>query len=105
MRAFVVEPTDLDLTTASEHGKVHWLYAQGERRPSMTSSRFGEDLLRRLASAEFDSQRDAIVVAGSVAVLAIAIAEIAKEYGRLNLLVFHSGKRRYVRVTTGGLDL
>lgn len=103
-RCFLIErPTrQMDFESVKRFGELKVVFEDGEHRASIFSTDdFLQCLRTELAKKKFSPTEDYIVAAGSLAVMALAIAEIVVQYGAINLLVFHSarGEGQYVSRT------
>ena len=97
---FIVEPlkADIDVSKASRHGDVIYLFDINARRCSVFQhDKFGRAVLARLRDVKFDPQVDCVCVVGAILTLAVSISAIAQSYDEFDLLLFNSVEGNYVR--------
>lgn len=100
-RAFILEPTRVDVQPVERWGELVYLYGKNDRRPSIFSPEFVEEAVSRLEELGFDEESDAIVIAGSIAGVAQFVAGVTSQYGFVTGLAFNSTTREYAEVTLG----
>lgn len=97
---FVEPPTQSwhknTIDPARAHGNVRYVFEPGARRAGVFNvNDFARDFLAALHAAGFRPDVDALVVAGSLVTVTVAVAVTLEKYGRLNLLMWHSPTREY----------
>jgi hypothetical protein len=100
-KVFCVEEVKHDIRGAQEFGDIIYLFDAAERRPSIFTPEYGEEVLRRLVENGFDKHQDLILLAGNVIVLVTTVAKLAGQFGYCNVLAFDSQIRSYVKLHTG----
>lgn len=100
-RVFVLEPTEFDITVASEWGEVVYLYQHHSRRPAPTTGGFPRSVLLRMSELQFDPSTDLVVLSGQMIALVVLTATLVAEYGSIKCLRFSSTSDRYVPFPLG----
>ena len=94
-RAFVIEACKVPVERAAVHGVLTYLWSGSDRRSSIWSPAFGEELTARLADVEFNHDEDMLVVAGDTVPIVIAVAKIVAMYGHVKVLFWDASSREY----------
>lgn len=94
-RVFILEPTKVDISCATEWGELVTLFPRGAQRSSIWDARYSDEVLAALASYDYCPIEDYLVVAGSQVPLVIAAVAIAQEHGAAQYLFFSAPDRAY----------
>jgi len=95
-RAFVLEPASQSVHTAREYGEITYIFQKGEKRSSIWSEEFKQELLDCLEAQQFNPKVDCFVVTGHLVPLTIAVTTILIKYGCLQVLFYSATERQYV---------
>jgi hypothetical protein len=101
-RAFILEPTRLDVTSASQYGDITTLFPRGVTRNDIWTGAFRKELLEVLERLAYDPTEDYVVVAGSMVPITVMLSIIVREKKTsVKLLLYNSTDRAYIPHTTG----
>jgi hypothetical protein len=105
-RAFLLEETDLDVTSASAFGAIEVLFSSNVPRPSIWSDDFEDRVLERLIEVRFNPDRDFIILTGQVVPLVRATTVVSEAYGHFKVLAFDTRDRarRYEPISLGAKE-
>ena len=106
-RCFLVEATDLDVSSASKFGELQVVFPSERWRPSVFLPDYAEALVARLREVDYDPEVDFVVVAGRQLPLAVAMAAIGATYGKFRVLAFnaHGSVRDYEPLEVGSISV
>ena len=94
-RAFVIDHNSKqDVSDASRFGQIVYLFAHGERPPSLFSNAFIVECMHRME--DFDELLDYFVVSGNVNATTLVTATLVSKYDTVNLLLFDASNSEYV---------
>lgn len=99
-RAFVLEPTLVDVTCAENYGDLVLLFPNCVPRSRIWSGQFMKDVLAAFKKYAFDYEQDYFVIAGAMAPLTLTIAELVCAYPSINFLLHSTSDQAYIAVTT-----
>ncbi len=100
-RVILLEPCKLNVTQASKWGVLEHIFKQGERRSSIWSESFKNEVIERLQCINFDPEEDSLIIAGHMVPLIIAVALLVTTYGGVRVLFYSAVDRDYVPRTLG----
>lgn len=96
-RVFVLEPTNLDLSSAEPFGDIIFVFDEHETRPSIwETGEFLEAVQRKLEQLNFNPDVDYFCCAGSMVPLISMINYLSNVYPQFRLLLWNSTIREYV---------
>lgn len=101
LRAMILEPSRFDVSKASRHGTMTYIFGHDAARPALFDREYRDVLQRELERLQFDPDTDFFVATGAVAVIAVSVAELVRIYGRVKLLCFDARDDEYVVVDVG----
>lgn len=97
---FIFEPTRQSVDPATEFGTVQYLFepntGQNSRSSIWETDCVAEEIIATLHKRNYDPAIDFICVSGNAIALAIYIATVVAEYGRIKALLFDARERNYV---------
>ena len=103
-RVFVLEPTKLDVEKAKTYGTLVYVFNNGDRRASIWTEEFIEQVMTRLQSLCYDPDGDYVAIVGHLVPMAVVIARLTYDYDHFQALCFSSTEREYVVRVLGGDD-
>lgn len=98
-KAFILEPTKLDVEGAKLFGDIEYVFSESDRRSSIWSDSFLTEIVTTLIRKGFDADKDYFVVVGHMVPIALAVAVLCKHYRSVNLLLYSSTTRDYAAKT------
>ncbi len=100
-RAFLLEPTRLDTSSASLHGEVVTLFPLGSPRDALCSDEFVEAVYEKLLQQGYDEYEDFFIVAGGVVSLVVLVGSWSRYWVQVKLLVYNDSLNAYLPRTLG----
>jgi len=95
-KAWVIEPTKVDVRQAEAYGSITYVFDKGETRVSIWDVMFTDSVLDALDAKGFNPVRDYIVVTGNMVTLTLAITAMVSTYGSIRALLYSATERAYV---------
>jgi len=95
-RAFVLEPTRLDVSQAREFGELHYIFDAGERRASIWSEEFQAEVVENLKRANFDPEKDLLVIAGHLVPIVLSLTTLLRVHRAVSVLFYSAVDRCYI---------
>lgn len=96
-KVFILESTHLDTSHAAEFGEVMYIFEKDTRRASIWSVEFQEQIITALDAAGFDAEVDYLACAGHLVPIICCLGAMLRAYGKLNVLLYNSVDRCYVK--------
>jgi len=99
IRVFVIEPVraQIDISKADKFGSIEYVFGPKIRRCSVFNhEKFGNAVLQRLVTLNFNHKVDCICVAGSMLTVTVALVAISQVYDEFNVLLFNAPNDVYV---------
>lgn len=93
---FVLEQTEVDVSPAKEYGRIAHVFRPNERRPSIWTPEFREELLETFVEMGYDPENDYVVIAGRMVPLVKMVATLVAEYRTIRVLFYVSSEERYI---------
>lgn len=98
-RVFAFERCEQDVSAAAKFGEVVYLFDADGSRPSIWSDEFGEQVVKTLMNWRFNPDEDFILCTGKMVPLMMLSLTALAEFEVINLLLYNSVEREYVRRT------
>ena len=96
-RVFVFEPTSKDLGSASNFGKLEYMFDNDERRPSIWEvDQLLDAIDARLDELDFNPEKDFILGAGATMPLMVIMHLLCCKYVTYKVLFWHASVSEYV---------
>lgn len=98
-RVFILEPpkNNIDISRASEFGEIEFIFATGERRPSVFDTDvYSKQVLKILDEKNFEPGCDCFCVVGSFIKLITAVAAMIHKFKSINVLFYNALENEYV---------
>lgn len=102
--AFLIEPTDFDVSAAAEYGEIRTLISRDMSPPSLWASHWQDYVMAKLHDENFDPARDYIVVSGRMLIITMVSCTVAAKYGYVRLLCFDAPRKDYIPITIGEIS-
>jgi hypothetical protein len=90
----VLEAPDFDVSPASEYGELVCIFNRVQHNAKMGDD-FHRELITKLERADFDPDKDYLVVTGRTNVIAIAVAAMVLRWGRVSMLLYDPRTKSY----------
>ncbi len=98
-RVFILEPpkNNIDISNASEFGTVEFIFASGDRRPSVFDTcDYSKQVMKILKEKNFEPDCDCFCVVGSFIKLITAVSAMILEFKSINVLFYNALENEYV---------
>ena len=100
-RAFLLEPSELDVSGAARYGVVTRLFKHHTDHEHPTRVEFADEVIDRLLEMQFSADVDFVIITGQMVSMVAMASAIVGEFGQFKGLVF-DGRRCEYKVTLFG---